>query len=647
MIDYPMTEISSEVIQTTDIKSVASFKSLGLPQYLTRRLDTIGYEIPSEIQSRTIPPLLEGHDLVGQAQTGTGKTAAFALPAISKLDVASRQTQVLVLTPTRELTIQIAQAFESYAAELKNFKVQPIYGGQDYRVQTRALKAGVNVIVSTPGRLMDHMRRGNLSLDKLQLLILDEADEMLRMGFIDDVKWILEQTPEGRQIALFSATMPNPILKIAKRHLQDAVSVKVNAKNPTLENIRQRYWVAKDLGKSEALCRILETEKTDGVLVFVRTKSRSTDLSDRLVAKGIRCSALNGDMQQKHREETVDKLRKGKLDVLVATDVAARGMDVSRITHVVNYDIPYDAETYIHRIGRTGRAGREGDTILFVAPREQRMLGIIEKTTGRKMHKMQMPTLRDVSQQREQLMAEKIINVIENNDLSKHKDMIERTLGNYDIADVAGALSSLLLANNKSPERHEPADRADSNHRERRNNERSQSQPPKRKATKQFEQEKQTHRASPANRSRAQTMPELEEDMERYRLEVGQTHGAEPGKIVGAIANEGGLESQYIGRISIQDVFSLIDLPEGMPKDIFMDLKKTRVCGQALRISRVDSNGEQIEPKAKSPSPKKSQKDKKKPKSRVKSKHKARKGAPKRSKNPGEKPGKKAAPKQK
>jgi len=565
------------------------FNQLGLPPFLLSRLEKIGYEAPSPIQAQTIPLLLEGHDLVGQAQTGTGKTAAFALPALAGLDANSKSPQVLVLTPTRELSIQVAEAFQTYATDMKRFSVLPVYGGQEYRVQLRALQRGPQVIVSTPGRLMDHMRRGNISLSELKFLVLDEADEMLRMGFIDDVQWILDQTPKERQIALFSATMPAPIKRIAKQHLTNPKNVEIKGKTNVATTINQRYLPVQGRHKLDAVTRLLETEEVDAAIIFVRTKVATAELADKLSARGMRCSALNGEMRQTLREQTIDRLRKGKLDILIATDVAARGLDVKRISHVINYDIPYDTESYVHRIGRTGRAGRAGDAILFVAPREQRMLALIEQATGASIKKMKLPTAEDISKQRAQRVADKITSTLSEADLSHHRATIEQYLGEHEVRsiDIAAALAYLYQeTQNQAPLTDIPEatersprsrnDRFDSDRGSQRGNHRNRS-----------DRDDRSERRPP----RRQDMPVLEEGMERYKLEVGQDHGAVPGMIVGAIANEGGIDSQYMGRISIQNDFSLIDLPEGMPKSVFKDLKKTRVCGRPLRISRVDPNG--------------------------------------------------------
>lgn len=560
----------------------SAFTDLDLPAFLLSRLKEIGYERPSPIQARTIPALLKGKDLVGQAQTGTGKTAAFALPALAKVDLNIRAPQVLVLTPTRELSMQVAEAFQTYAGHLPGFSVLPVYGGQDYRIQVRAIKRGVPVVVGTPGRLMDHMRRGMLKLDQLSTLVLDEADEMLRMGFIDDVQWILSETPATRQIALFSATMPGPIKRIAKQYLNDPVTVELSSKTHTADTIIQRYWPVQGVHKVDALSRILEAEESDAVIVFVRTKNATAELADKLAARGQSAAALNGDMPQQQREKTINRLRKGQLDILVATDVAARGLDVERVSHVINFDIPYDTESYVHRIGRTGRAGREGNAILFVAPRERRMLGIIEKAIGKRIEKMKLPTRQDIDERRAARLCADLSDTIANTDLSAQKAVIERFLGENEVrgADVAAALVHMLQKSKPVTTQPDESTFASDERRGR---------PGKRGAhggDERFQNSRKPEAGRPQP-ARTTEMPQLEEGMERFRLEVGTSHGAAAGNIVGAIANEAGIDSQYIGRISIHDDFSLVDLPEGMPKTIFKDLRQARVCGQALRIGRV------------------------------------------------------------
>lgn len=413
---------------------------------LLKALGNLGYEQPTAIQAQAIPLILDGRDLLGQAQTGTGKTAAFALPILSNLDLKQKQPQVLVLAPTRELAIQVAEAFKSYASQIKSFHVLPVYGGQEYSTQIRALQRGVHVIVGTPGRVMDHMRRGNIRLDKLTTLVLDEADEMLRMGFIDDVEWVLEQAPKQRQIALFSATMPNQIRAITRRYLRNPAEITVQLRSTTADTIRQRYWPVTGTHKLDALTRILEAETFDAMLIFVRTKTATIEVAEKLEARGYRAGALNGDIAQKNRERLVDQLKSGKLDILVATDVAARGLDVERISHVINYDIPHDTEAYVHRIGRTGRAGREGDAILFVAPRERRMLKAIENATRKEIELMELPSTDIVNNRRIEKFKQGISDTLANEDLDLFRGLIEQyqVENRVDAIDVAATLAKQL-----------------------------------------------------------------------------------------------------------------------------------------------------------------------------------------------------------
>ena len=537
---------------------VTSFRDLQLSAPMLKMLDELGYETPTPIQVQAIPHLLKGLDLLGHAPTGTGKTAAFALPLLSRIDIGNKKVQVMTLTPTRELAIQVAEAFQRYASHIKGFHVLPIYGGQEYSGQIRQLKRGVHVVVGTPGRLMDHMRKGTLKLDGLEALVLDEADEMLRMGFIDEVEWILEKTPDKRQMALFSATMPKQIERIARRHLNKPQEISIKARTATAETIRQRYWQVSGLHKLEALTRILEVEPFDAVLIFVRTKIATTELADRLEARGYGAAAMNGDMAQNQREQMVERLKKGSLDILVATDVAARGLDVDRISHVVNYDIPYDAEAYIHRIGRTGRAGRQGDAILFVAPRERRMLYAIEKATRQKIEPLVLPTTETVNNKRIADFKQKISDTLAGGELAFMQSLIEQYRQDHDVpaVDIAAALAKMTIGDKPlllSPDKARPREEGKKPPRDRKRRER--------------------------------TLTETDVDKERYRIAVGHSHGVKPGNIVGAIANEAGLDGEHIGHIEIDEEFSLVDLPVGMPKDIFMDLKKVRVCGRPLKIS--------------------------------------------------------------
>ncbi|MCU7892360.1 MAG: DEAD/DEAH box helicase [Candidatus Thiodiazotropha sp. (ex Ustalcina ferruginea)] len=548
--------------------SVTRFRDLNLPKPLLTALDEVGYETPSPIQAQTIPYLLQGQDLLGHAPTGTGKTAAFALPLLSRLNTKKQHVQVMVLTPTRELAIQVAEAFQRYAAHIKGFHVLPIYGGQDYSGQIRQLKRGVHVVVGTPGRVMDHMRKGTLKLDTIQALVLDEADEMLRMGFIDDVEWILGQTPEQRQIALFSATMPKEIQRIARHHLNKPQEIAIKTRTATADTIRQRYWLVSGLHKLDALTRILEVEPFDAILMFVRTKTATTELATRLEARGYSAAALNGDMVQKQREQMVERLKKGSLDILVATDVAARGLDVERVSHVINFDIPYDTEAYIHRIGRTGRAGRKGDAILFVAPRERRMLSAIEKATRQKIEPLELPTNEMVNNKRIADFKQSISDTLATGELDFMQSLLEQYQQEHDVPalEIAAALAKLSIGDRPlllKPEKEKPVRRNTKTRQHKESGERPQRKP--------------------------QTRPV--KGMERFRIEVGHEHEVKPGNIVGAIANEAGLDAQHIGHIDIRTDFSLVDLPAGMPNDVFQDLKRAWVCGQRLNISKLEPLG--------------------------------------------------------
>jgi len=562
-----------------------SFRDLKLSEPLTRVLDEIGYETPTPIQSQAIPPLMDGRDILGHAPTGTGKTAAFALPLLSNIDVQNKSVQVLTLTPTRELAIQVAEAFQHYASRIKGFHVLPIYGGQEYGGQIRQLKRGVQVVVGTPGRLMDHMRKGTLKLGGLQAVVLDEADEMLRMGFIEEVEWILEQTPAKRQMALFSATMPRQVERIARRYLKDPAEISIKTKSATAETIRQRYWQVSGFHKLDALTRILEVETFDAILMFVRTKTATTELAEKLEARGYAAAAMNGDMAQNHREQTVERLKRGSLDILVATDVAARGLDVDRISHVINYDVPYDTEAYIHRIGRTGRAGRSGEAILFVAPRERRMLSAIEKATRQKIEQMVLPSTEVVNNKRIADFKQKISDTLAIGELGFMQSLVEQYRQEHDVpaVEIAAALAKMTIGDKPmllGPDKGKP---------------------------------------------RMKPIREVEGGAERFRIEVGHVHGVKPGNIVGAIANESGLDGEHIGSIEIEAEYSLVDLPAGMPKDIFLDLKKVRICGQPMNISR---HGEAKGPRKRKGKPK----PKGKPKARGKRKPAPRKGKSKRPK---------------
>ncbi|MDG1123584.1 MAG: DEAD/DEAH box helicase [Pseudomonadales bacterium] len=558
-----------------------TFRDLNLSQELLQGLDEVGYETPSPIQAQAIPHLMQGLDILGHAPTGTGKTAAFALPLLSRLDLNDRSVQVMALAPTRELAVQVAEAFKRYAKHIPGFNVLAIYGGQDYSGQIRQLKRGVQVVVGTPGRVMDHMRKGTLKLDRLQALVLDEADEMLRMGFVDEVEWILEQTPPERQMALFSATMPKEIQRIARRHLSDPQEVSIKAKTATAETIRQRYWLVSGLRKIEALTRLLEVEDFDGILIFVRTKLATSELAEQLEARGHAAAAMNGDMAQKSREQMVARLKSGGLDILVATDVAARGLDVDRISHVINYDIPYDTEAYIHRIGRTGRAGRTGDAILFVAPRERRMLGAIERATRQKINELELPSTETVNKKRIADFKQKITDTIANGHLSFMRGIIEEYQSETEASamDIAAAMANIAQGDQTllmAPEKKQPKQRHDSR----------DSLEPRNNRGRGRERAPRAERTERGNRPERTSGGSRNLDLELFRIEVGRAHGVEPSNIVGAIANEAGLDARNIGQISINDNHSMVELPIGMPKDVFGDLRKVWVCGQQLRISR-------------------------------------------------------------
>lgn len=567
-------------------EAVPAFAELGLAKPLLDALRDVGYEIPSPIQAQTIPFILTGRDVLGQAQTGTGKTAAFALPLLSQIDLKKTKPQVLVLTPTRELALQVAEAFQRYAAHLPGFHVLPIYGGQEYGSQLRQLKRGVHVVVGTPGRVMDHMRRKTLDLSSLSCMVLDEADEMLRMGFIDAVEWILEQTPAERQTTLFSATMPEAIRRIASRYLKNPEHITIKVKTATAETIQQRYWSVSGLHKLDALTRILETESFDAMLVFVRTKTATIELAEKLEARGHASAALNGDIAQNLRERTIKQLKDGKLDIIVATDVAARGLDVERISHVINYDIPYDTEAYIHRIGRTGRAGRSGQAILFVTPRERHLLRAIEKATRQSIESMELPSTEAVNDKRIARFKQRISDALAVDGLDFFQQLITQYQQEHDVPaiNIAAALAKLLQGDaplllkpqpvsaktddKKTPPRNRKEPRED----DRQGSQKQRSQP----------------YASGREKIKTRQSGKPEQGMERFRIEIGHQHKVKPGNIVGAIANEAGLDSAYIGQIHIFDDHSTVDLPEGMPREVFRSLKKVWVCGQQLKMSHLE-----------------------------------------------------------
>lgn len=551
-------------------ESSIRFTDLGLPPSLLQALSEIGYETPSPIQAATIPHVMSGKDIVGMAQTGTGKTAAFALPVLANIDTQQKSPQALVLCPTRELAIQVSEAFQSYAAHIKGFHVLPVYGGQDMRGQLKALQRGVHVVVGTPGRILDHLQRKSLDLSKLKTLVLDEADEMLRMGFIDDVETILSTTPEGRQVALFSATMPKPIRRVAEKYLKNPEEVRIETAVTTNENIEQCYWLVSGTNKLDALTRILEVESFDGMIIFVRTKTATVELADKLNARGFSASALNGDMNQALRQRTVEMLKNGKLDILVATDVAARGLDVERISHVMNYDIPYDDEAYVHRIGRTGRAGRTGKAILFVAPRERRLLRSIEKTTRQAITRIDLPSRNELMDKRARDFKSLVAEAMATGEGSQFQYIVEQLCQEQSSSaeDIAASLVYLLQKDKPLVlPKEKPMIM-----RELRND---------------FDDEDGGKRSGRNSRKKSK---QNDVSMDSYKLDVGKVHEVTPREIVGAIANEAGIEGQFIGQIRIQDTYTIVDLPEGMPKEVFQHLKKIRVKQRPLNIEKCDES---------------------------------------------------------
>jgi ATP-dependent RNA helicase DeaD len=555
------------------------FSELGLSDAVLRAVKTIGYESASPIQAATIPALLAGSDILGQAQTGTGKTAAFALPILSKLDMKQRAPQALVLVPTRELAIQVSEAFQKYAAGMNGFHVLPIYGGQSYVPQLNALKRGPQVIVGTPGRIIDHLERGTLMLDTVRTLVLDEADEMLAMGFADAMEAILSQTPAEKQVALFSATMAPNIRRIAQKHLKNPREVVIKGKTGTAANIKQTYWMVSGLHKLDALTRIVEVAEFDAMLVFVRTKQSTVELAEKLQARGFAAVALNGDIQQAMREKTIAQLKAGKFDILVATDVAARGLDVERVTHVVNFDVPYDTESYVHRIGRTGRAGRSGEAILFIAPRERNLLRLIERATRQTIEPLTLPSVDDVNSRRLAKFKARIGESLAASPGDFYRRAVQEVAleTGADLLSVAAAIASMVEGGApvqsswkdgaaavppERPERPEKAERA------KRRDEEAPDLPPVAEGGYGFEDDG------------LQTT---------WRLAVGHRHGAQPGSIVGAIANEAKLHGAQINGVDIRADYTLVRLPANLPGPVLARLSKVRIRGQELALQASDN----------------------------------------------------------
>ena len=575
-----LTEVLPEVLpEVIDPAPVSGFAPFGLGDSLLEGLAALGFQEPSPIQKAAIPELMLGRDLVGQAQTGTGKTAAFGLPLLARLDLNQRTPQVLVLTPTRELALQVADAITSYATHLRGVKVLAIYGGADFRDQIQQLRRGVHIVVGTPGRVMDHMRQSTLDLSGLRSLVLDEADEMLRMGFIDDVEWVLEQLPSERQVVLFSATMPNEIRRISQKYLRDPAEITIRTKASDGRRIRQRFLMVNGPQKLEALERVLEAERSEGTIIFARTKAITLAVAESLEQHGYEVAVLNGDVPQALRERTIERLRDGRVDVLVATDVAARGLDVERISLVINYDIPFDGEAYVHRIGRTGRAGRSGDAILFLTPRERRFLGGLERATAQPIEQMEVPSNATINQHRLDLLRQRLTENLQTPVGSEEErallaEILQRVSGEQKTSPEALALAALQLSLRGKP---------------------LLLQGQQNWSTPRSARDRDGDRSRPAGADRAggrRPSPELadgppEAHMERFRIEVGWRDRIKPGNIVGAIANEAGLNGRSIGRIRIFDAHSTVDLPRGMPEDVFASLRSLRVMNRELQITRL------------------------------------------------------------
>ena len=552
------------------------FEKLGLPDEVIEAVKHVGFEQPSPIQAQTIPLLMDGRDVVGLAQTGTGKTAAFALPVLSQIDPEKRYPQALVLAPTRELALQVSDSFQSFADHIGGVSILPIYGGQAYGIQLSGLRRGAQVIVGTPGRVIDHLEKGSLDISNLSFLVLDEADEMLNMGFQEDVERILEDTPDTKQVALFSATMPNAIRRISRDYLNNPEEVTVKSETRTNTNITQRYLFTAHRNKLDAITRILEVTEFEAMIVFVRTKNETEELAEKLRARGFSAAAINGDIAQQQRERTVDQLRDGRLDILVATDVAARGLDVERISHVLNYDIPNDTESYVHRIGRTGRAGRSGEAILFVTPRERRMLRSIERVTNATIEEMDLPTVDEVNESRKAKFMDSITESLEATDLQIFKTMVREysAANNVPMDDIAAALATQALAGDEFLMKEPPRDKRD-----RRDRDRFDRDDRRGRGRDRFD------RGDRGDRGRGRRYDDSG-NFDTYRLDVGKRQHVRPGAIVGALANEGGLNSKDFGRITIGGDFTLVELPKNLDQAVLDRLVDTRISGQLINIQR-------------------------------------------------------------
>jgi len=578
-----ITDSSNEHLATN---TQNTFSALGLAPSICDTLADLGYEQPSTIQAQAIGPFLEGRDILGLAQTGTGKTAAFALPLMSSIDLSLQKPQALVLAPTRELAIQVSEAFQSYAKRMKGFHVLPIYGGQDMGTQLRQLRRGVHVVVGTPGRVMDHMRRHSLDLSALKTLVLDEADEMLRMGFIDDVEWILQQLPQQKQLALFSATMPREIARITGKYLDNPVEIRVQSKTKTVDTIAQSYTVVQNNRKLDALTRILETDGLEAAIIFVRTKNATMELAQKLEARGFSSAAINGDLNQKQREATIANLKRGNIDILVATDVAARGIDVARISLVVNYDIPYDAEAYVHRIGRTGRAGRQGKALLLITPREKRLLGMIERSTRQPIEHRPVPTNEEISAQRAELFRAKLMTVIENQPLDDMRALIESISSATEVSIKDLAVGLAYLAQESKPLRVDKDQALDSDWsrepqgaRTRDGGQDRESRRSKHRHAAPHSFDRPFHKGAGRERSTRRRSVHDRRDINIYRLEAGHAQGVSVKDIVGAVANELGIDADYIGQIRLDENCAYVELPSDMPREMQAKFQKMRLRG--------------------------------------------------------------------
>ena len=565
------TELFTTTIDSATPES--GFAGFGFSEALLKTLADKGYSDPSPIQKAAFPELMLGRDLVGQAQTGTGKTAAFALPLLERLQSGQRTPQALVLAPTRELAMQVADSFKAYAAGHPHLKVLAVYGGSDFRSQISALKRGVDVVVGTPGRVMDHMRQGTLDTSGLRSLVLDEADEMLRMGFIDDVEWILDQLPEERQVVLFSATMPPEIRRLSKRYLKDPAEVTIRTKDQEGRRIRQRSITVPMPHKLEALQRVLDACGSEGVIIFARTKAITLTVAETLEAGGHQVAVLNGDVPQNQRERTVERLRSGSVDILVATDVAARGLDVDRIGLVINYDMPFDSEAYVHRIGRTGRAGRTGEAVLFVTPRERRFINNLERATGQPIEPMEVPGNTAINQGRLDRLHKRLVDAAQQpranaDEDALLKELLQRIGTELELSGEQLAYAALSLAIGPDPLLRQQGDDDWIRNNQRRDRERGD-------------------RGDRRERRNDRPSRPPEENMQRYRVEVGHRDRVKPGNLVGAIAGETGLQGRMIGRIQIFDNHSLVDLPKGMPEDVFNNLRRLRVLNRELQITQA------------------------------------------------------------